>query len=403
MSTARLGDVLGPGLVAGASDIDPTTVGTVSAVGATTGYRLSWLTALVFPLLAVVEAISAQVGLATGRDLEDVAARQYGRRWGFVLLVSVLAVNVLTIAADLEAGAAALGLLTGGPWRWFVLPLAAALLAVLLLGSFDEVERILKYALVGLFAYGGAAVLARPDWADVLRRTVVPSFSLSTDDLAGALALLGTTLTSYTYVWQTVAYSTSSERHDGRLARADAVAGSFFATAIMWFILIATGTTLGAHHHAINTAEEAAQALRPVAGPAAATIFGLGLLVSAVLALPVLMITTAHVVGSEFNWRVGIRSGVPNAPRFYAAMAAAAALGAGIALGGVPPIRILVVASIAGGLATPVSLAFLLLIARNGRAMNGQPIARRLAVAGWAVTALVTLAGVVYLVQQLAR
>lgn len=396
----RAADILGPGLVGGASDVDPTTVGTVSAVGATTGYRLSWLTALVFPLLAVVESISTEVGLATGQDLEEVTAHQFGAGWGFVLLLSVLAVNVLTIAADLEAGAAALGLLTGGPWRWFVLPLAAVLLAVLLMGSFDELERVLKYVLVGLFAYGAAAVLARPHWADVLRTTLVPSLSFSATDLGSALALLGTTLTSYAYVWQTVAYSSTGARADRRAARADAVAGSFFATVVMWFILIATGSTLGAHHHMINTAEEAAQALRPLAGPAAAVIFGIGLLVSAVLALPVLMMTTAHVVGSEFNWRVGIGSGLPNAGRFYGAMAAAVALGAGIALGGVPPIRILYVASIAGGLGTPVSLVFLLLVARHTEAMHGRPISRRLAVSGWAVTAVVSLAGAAYLVQQ---
>jgi Mn2+/Fe2+ NRAMP family transporter len=396
-----LGRVLGPGLVGGASDVDPTTVGTVSAVGATTGYRLSWLTVLVFPLLAVVQSISTEVGMATGRDLEDVTAQRFGPAWGFVLLVSVLAVNVVTIAADLEAGAAALGLLTGGAWQWFVVPLAVALLAVLLVGSFDEVERVLRAVLVGLFAYAGAAVLARPHWGDVLRHTVVPSLSLSSTGLADALAIVGTTLTSYAYVWQTVAYAGRVD-HDVRRARTDAVAGSFFATAVMWFILIATGATLGAHHHAINTAGEAAEALRPLAGPAAATIFGVGLFASAVLALPILMITTAHVVGSEFNWRVGITSGVPHAARFYGAMAAAVALAAGIALGGVAPIRILYIASIAGGLATPVSLVFLLLVAGDSRAMHGQPITGRLAAAGWAVTAVVSLAGLAFLATQLA-
>jgi Mn2+/Fe2+ NRAMP family transporter len=373
----------------------------VATVGASTGYRLSWLSVLVFPLLAVVQAISTEVGLATRRDLEDVTAAHFGRRWGFVLLLSILAVNLLTIAADLEAGAAAVGLLTGRDGRWFVVPLAAVVLAILLLGSFDELERILRYVLVGLLSYGAAAVLARPDWNVVLRDTVVPSLSFSATDLAAALAILGTTLTSYTYVWQTVAYSSAGSRQDRRRARADAVAGSFFASAIMWFILIATGATLGAHHQAINTAEEAAQALRPLAGPAAATIFGLGLLVSAVLALPILMMTTAHVVGSEFNWRVGVGSGMPNARRFYGAIVSAVALGAGIALGGVPPIRILFIASIAGGLATPVSLVFLLLIARNPRAMNGRPVGRRLALAGWTVTAVVSLAGLAFLAQQL--
>jgi Mn2+/Fe2+ NRAMP family transporter len=393
---------LGPGLVGGASDVDPTTVGTVSVVGATTVYRLSWLMALVFPMLATVQALSTRVGYVTGRDLEDVAAKRFGRRWGFVLMASVLAVNVLTIAADLEAGAAAMGLLVGGAWQWFVVPLALALLALVLVGSFDEVERILKYVLVGLFAYGAAAVLARPHWGDVLRHTLVPSLSFSADDLGGALAIVGTTLTSYVYVWQTIAYGAENPpRRRPGVAQLDAVSGAFFATAVMWFILVASGATLGIHHQAINTADDAARALRPLAGSAAQVLFGAGLLASTVLALPVLMLTTAHVVGSEFNWRVGISSGLPNAPRFYATMAVAIALGAAIALAGVPPIRILFIASIVGGLATPVSLVFLLLVGRDAVAMNGQPVSRRLALAGWVVTGVVSLAGLAFLAQQL--
>jgi Mn2+/Fe2+ NRAMP family transporter len=169
----------------------------------------------------------------------------------------------------------------------------------------------------------------------------------------------------------------------------------------MWFILVASGATLGVHHQAINSAEDAARALRPLAGSAAQALFGVGLLASTVLALPVLMLTSAHVVGSEFNWRVGISAGLPNAPRFYATMAAAIALGALIALGGVPPIRILFIASIVGGLATPISLVFLMLVGTDAEAMNGRPVSRRLAVAGWMVTGIVSLAGLAFLAQQL--
>ncbi|MBV8159637.1 MAG: divalent metal cation transporter, partial [Acidimicrobiia bacterium] len=180
----------------------------------------------------------------------------------------------------------------------------------------------------------------------------------------------------------------------------DAVGGSFVATAAMWFILVATGATLGVHHHSVDTAEQAAEALRPLAGSAATVLFAVGLLISAVLALPVLMITTGRVVGSEFNWRERVLGSLPNAPRFYAAVGVATALGAAIALGGVPPIRILFIASIVGGLATPVSLAFLVLVGSDRRAMGGRPVSRPLAIAGWTVTGVVSLAGLAFLAQQ---
>src|SRR5271166_7106121 len=159
---------ISPELVSAASDNDPTNVGTAVAVGAQTGYQLSWVALLIAPLLGVVLTIAAQVGAVARADLQTLTVKRYGQRVGAVLLVSVVLVNVVTIAADLQAGAAGIGLLAGVDPRWLVVPLGAALLGLLVIGRYDEVVAVLRYVLLGFLAFGAAAALARPNWSQLL-------------------------------------------------------------------------------------------------------------------------------------------------------------------------------------------------------------------------------------------
>lgn len=391
----------GPGAVSGAADTDPTTVATVVVVGASTVYGLAWLTLLLLPVLAVVQVLATRVGLFTGRDLQQAVADGYGRVIGLLLLVTILGVNVVTIAADLEAGAAATNLLTGLDQHWLVVPLALVLLALLFLGSYDEMSRVLKYVMLCMLAYMAAAVLAHPNWRSVARGSLVPSLRLDADYVAGGLALLGTTLTTYMYLWQTVEQVEEPPEPDRLAAREfDAVVGAVLAGAVVWFILVASGATLGLHHQRVASAEEAAQALRPVAGPFASVLFAIGLLTSAVIALPVIMATGAYAAGAQFGWPRGLSRSVGQAPRFYAVMAAQTALGVALAFGGVSPIRLLFVASLIAGVATPMGLVLLVLVAANPTLMNHSPVSRRLRIAGWLVAILVSLVSAIYLVQQ---
>jgi Mn2+/Fe2+ NRAMP family transporter len=384
-STATLGrwrsflPALGPGLVSGAADADPTTVATLAVIGAGTIYGLGWLVLLLFPMIAVVQVIATQVGVSGRRDLMAAVAAGCGRSWRWLLLASVLAVNIVTIGADLEGGAAAVGLLTSADWRWFVLPLSLALLAVLILGRYEQVERALRYLLLILPVYAVAAVLAHPNWGAVASGTLVPHFRWNGNYTADALSLLGTTLTSYVYVWQTIAQVEHRHSRAGLRARKlDAVLGSLFAVALFWFILIATGATLGVHHVHADTAGDAARALRPVAGHLAGGLFALGLLGSAVVALSVLMATTAYVTGAQMHTNRGLSLRLSEAPQFYSALATAAILGTGIALSGISPIRLLFIAGIIGGIATPVGLAILLAVAGNRALMRDRPVTRPL-------------------------
>jgi Mn2+/Fe2+ NRAMP family transporter len=386
--------ILGPGVVAGASDNDPTTVATVAVVGSTTAYALGWVALLIFPMLALVQVIAARVGFTTRRNLADLVLARYGVHWSRLFVLSVLPVTLITLAADLKAGAEAVALLSGLDLRWFIIPLSVLALAIPALGSYSQVRRVLQCFALAFLAYVMAAFAARPDWGTVLHDSFIPSMKWSSDYTTGALALIGTTLTSYVYVWETIELAEEPDnRQSLRDAELDASIGAFFVTAIFWFILVATAATLGVHHHEVQTAEDAARALGPFAGPAASALFGAGLLASALLVLPVLMATTAYVLGSERDWPRSLMRPPSRARGFYATMAAAVAVAAGISFLNISPIRILFLASVAGGVATPTSLVFLLLVGRDGVTMGRHRISLGLAIGGYAVALIVTVFG----------
>jgi Mn2+/Fe2+ NRAMP family transporter len=384
---------IGPEMVSGASDNDPTNVGTAAVVGAQTIYRLSWVALLVAPLLAVVLAIAARVGVVTSSDLQSLTLKRYGPRVAVLLMASVVVVNMVTIAADVQAGAAGIGLLTGIGSRWIVLPLALILVGVLLIGRYGQVVAVLRYLLPGFLAFTAAAVLARPDWPRLLQASLVPALSLRGDQVTGALALLGTTLTSYVYVWETVQRGVEEPRHGtppgATRTSAGAIAGAVFTALILWSMLVASAATLGRHHQVVASPQDAAQALRPLAGPLAGNLFAAGLVVSAVVALPVLMASTAYVVGAQFDWRRGLSQRVGQARRFYAVLAASAGLAVAVTLAGVPVFGMLVAASVIGGLGTPIGLVLLVRLARDPLIMGDQAISPFLALAGWMIAVVV--------------
>ena len=365
-------------------------------------FGLAWLALLVAPALIVVQVIATRLGVVGGTDLATAARARFRPAVQHAVAGSIVAVTVLTLAADLSAGAAAIGLLAGISAKWLVAPLAAVIVGLLVLGTNEGVVRVLKYLTLALLAYAVSAVLTHVSWGQVLHHSLVPSFALTHDDIAGALALLGTTITSYVFVWQTIELA-HQRRTPERLGAAerDAAFGIVFAVVIIWFILVATGATLGIHHETVQTSQDAARALAPLAGSAASTVFGIGLLASALIAVPVLMSTAAYVVGAEFGWRRGLSEPLARAPRFYAALAVTSTAAVVVTLVHVSAIRLLFYASIAGGIGTPVALGCLLVLARDRTVMRGRPIGRMLGAAGWAVTATMGLLSGLYVLDQL--
>lgn len=351
-------------------------------------------------MLAAVQAISAAVGVVSRKGLEDCIRVRYGRGWALLALTAVLLVSLLTLAADLEGGAAAVGLLTHVDYRWFVLPFAAASAALLVFGHYASIENGLRYVALIFLAYIVSAVLARPDWSRVLHDSIVPHWRWNSAYVAGAIALLGTTLTSYAYVWETI--EMAEERPMLRrigLVQVDAALGMVFAGVIFWFIVICTGATLGVHHHVVETAQDAAAALGPVAGPYASLVFGIGLLASAALAVPVLAGTSAYVAAEAFGWRASLDRTFARAPRFYVALLMSLAIATIIAYAGFGPIQLLFASSIAGGIGTPITLTLLLLIAGDANVMKKHRVRGPLLVAGWTVNAIVIAATAIYFYQ----
>jgi Mn2+/Fe2+ NRAMP family transporter len=393
---------IGPELVSGASANDPTNVGTAAAVGAASGYQLAWVALLVAPLLGVVQTIAAHVGSVARNDLQTLTLKRYGPRVAAILLVSVVIVNLVTIAADLQAGAVGIGLLAGVDSRWLVLPLGLGLIGLLLVGKYDEVVGVLRYLLLGFLAFAVAAYLAHPDWSLLVRSSLIPTLSLRGDVVAGGLALLGTTLTSYVYVWETIERGVEepADAANGGLTRTrtGAFIGAGFTALILWFMYVASAATLGQRHQTVASAQDAAQALRPLAGSLAASVFAVGLVISAVVALPVLMATTAYVVGAQFDWRRGLSEQVSNAWGFYGVLAASVGLAVAVSLANISVIDMLVAASVIGGFGTPIGLVIMVLLGRDHTVMGTQPISERLALAGWTVAAIVGGFGLLYVV-----
>lgn len=393
--------VVGPGIVSGASDNDPTTVATLAIVGATTTYGLGWLVILVIPMLAVVQAISAAVGGVCRKGLEDVLAHRYGKAAAWIALVSLLSVNVLTLVADIEGGAAALGLLTGGiDFRFFVVPIAVFAAVMLIFLNYERVQRVMLVLPMLFLAYVVAAVMAHPNWHDVFAHSIVPHLENTKAYAQGAIALLGTTLTAYAYVWETI--EMAEERPPLRrlgLVQVDATLGVIVAGLSFWFIVIATGATLGVHHKEVQTAQDAAQSLAPIAGRWASIIFGAGLLGSSLIAVPILAATSAFVVAELFGWRAGISKTFWQAKRFFITLTVILAVAALLGLIGINPIKLLFVSSIAGGLATPVTLFLMLLVASNRTIMGKYRPKPPLLIAGWAVFAIVGGAAAFFLFQ----
>ena len=388
----------GPGLVAGASDADPTTVASLAVVGAATGYALLWLVFLLLPMIAIVQSIAASIGAISPTSIQVAIRRHYGMTWALLALVAVVAVNLTTLTADLEAGAESLKLLTGIPREYFVLPLAGSVAWLLVSRSYLHVERFLSFLPFIFICYGISAVLARPDWGALARSLAIPHFDFTVPIATGALALLGTTLTSYVYYWESIEVSERGTLpSELRSMKADAVYGALAPGVCFLFILIATAATLGKHHIPVQTATAAAGALEPLAGRSATALFAIGLLASAVIAVPVLAGTSAYVVTQTFGWHGSLNASVGQARIFYGVLLGSLAISAGFAFAGFSPIALLYWASVAGGLATPLTLWFLVAIAQNRAVMGDHRVRGWLAYGGWAVTAIVTASCVAFL------
>src|SRR6202795_4007975 len=333
--------ILGPGLITGAADDDPSGISTYSVAGAAYGYATLWIALLTFPLMVAVQLMCARLGMVTGRGLAS-AVRIHYPRWVLWSSCSILVVaNIINIGADLGGMAEATQLITGIRALIWIPFYALFIIGLLFWASYMRIAKIFKWLTLVLLAYVMASFFAHVDWRHALEVTFVPHLEWSRGFLAVLVAILGTTISPYLFFWQaaeeveeerakgrTLAGRKGASRGDLRSARADTIAGMFFSNLIMYFIILTTAATLHAHGKTdITTARQAAEALRPLAGDGAYLLFTLGLIGTGMLGVPVLVGSCAYAVAEGAAWRGSMADKPRSARKFYAVMAVAMALG----------------------------------------------------------------------------
>ncbi|MGC1302744.1 MAG: divalent metal cation transporter [Caulobacteraceae bacterium] len=402
--------VLGPGLITGASDDDPSGIATYSQAGAQFGYDLGWTLLFSWPLMCAIQEISARIGRVTGRGLAGNLLRHYPR-WILYCIVSLLLVaNTINLGADLGAMAAALRLVIGGP-----APLYVGLFAVVsvLLEVFVRYARyvsVLKWLTIVLFAYVGVAFVVHMPWATVARHLVVPKLSLKPDYLTVVVAILGTTISPYLFFWQAEEEVEEVKERPGAkpLQRApeqataeferirwDTYLGMGLSNTVAVFIVLTTAATLNAHGVTdIQTSSQAAEALRPIAGPAVFVVFALGIIGTGLLALPVLASSAAYAVGESFGWHVGLTRKLGRAERFYGVVALATLFGAGLNFTPLDPVKALFWSAVVNGVVAVPVMVMMMLLARRRDVMGQFIVPPVLRAVGWIATAVMAAAAI---------
>jgi NRAMP (natural resistance-associated macrophage protein)-like metal ion transporter len=400
--------ILGPGLITGAADDDPSGISTYSVSGAAYGYATLWIALLTFPLMAAIQLMCARLGIVTGRGL-GAAVRIYYPRWVLWGSCSILVVaNVINIGADLGGMAEVTQLITGIRSSIWIPVYALFIIGLLFWASYKRISRVFKWLTLVLFAYVLASFYAHVDWRHALAVTFVPHLEWSRGFLAVLVAILGTTISPYLFFWQ-AAEEVEEERAKGRTlthrkgatarelksARADTLVGMFFSNLIMYFIILTTAATLHVHGETnITTARQAAEALRPLAGNGAYLLFTLGLIGTGMLGVPVLVGSSAYAVAEGARWRGSVADKPRSAPKFYAVMAVAMAVGLALNYFGFNAVRMLFWSAVINGLLAPPLILLVILLTSSHKVMGKRVNPPLLRYLGWATFAVMTAAAV---------
>jgi NRAMP (natural resistance-associated macrophage protein)-like metal ion transporter len=405
---------LGPGLITGAADDDPSGISTYSVAGAAFGYATLWSALVSFPLMAAVQLMCARLGMVTGRGLAGVIRINFPRwvLWGACFLLIVA--NVFNIGADLAGMGDAMQMVTGFTAYFWTPFFALTILGLLFATSYRTMAKIFKWLTLVLFSYVITAFLAKPDWAMVLRATVIPQIHWTREYASILVGILGTTISPYLFFWQ-AAQEVEEDRERGKTtvkqrkgstleelakARVDVLTGMFFSNLVMYFIILTTAATLNAQGtRTIETARQAAEALRPLAGPGAYWLFTLGLIGTGVLAVPVLAGSCAYAIAEASRWRGASLGKKPHsAPRFYAVIAVSVGIGFILVYVGINAVKMLFWSAVLNGLLAPPLVVLVVLLTSNRKVMGQHENSRTMKVLGWACAVLMTVAAVAVLV-----
>ncbi len=403
----RLLAFLGPGLITGASDDDPSGIATYSQAGAQFGYGMAWVMLFSFPLMAAIQEISARIGRVTGQGIA-ANLRQHYPAWLLRSIVGLLLVaNIINLGADLGAMGDALTLLAGGPAHLYVILIAGLCAGLEIFSRYDRYVAILKWGTLSLFAYVATVLVVEVPWSVVIHDTLVPSFSWQKDYVVAIVAVLGTTISPYLFFWQASEEAEEERERPGaqplRTAphqaptelfriRLDTYIGMGFSNVISLFIIITTAATLNANGVTdINTSSQAAEALRPIAGRFAFTVFAAGIIGTGMLAVPVLAGSAAYALGEALGWPIGLARRPREAKAFYGTIAVATLIGIFVNFVDLDPIKALFWSAVLNGIvAVPLMIA-MMMMAMQPKVMGEFSLPRPLQAVGWLSTLVMTV------------
>jgi NRAMP (natural resistance-associated macrophage protein)-like metal ion transporter len=400
---------LGPGLITGAADDDPSGISTYSVTGASFGYAPLWTALFSFPLMSAVQLMCARLGMVSGRGLAGVIRLRYPKWVLWSACTLLIVANVVNIGADLGGMAATTTLITGIP-AYYLTPLYGGLIVSLLFwSSYRRIANIFKWLTLVLFAYVIAAFLAHPDWGAVLRSTFIPHVEWTSAYIATFVGILGTTISPYLFFWQatqeveeevdcgrtTVAQRKGATDKELRASRTDVLTGMFFSNLIMYFIILTTAATLHAHGQThITTAQQAAEALRPVAGNGAYLLFTLGIIGAGMLGVPVLAGSTAYAVGEGFGWPCSLRDTPRTAPRFYTVVGLATLVGIALTYWGIDAVSMLFWSAVVNGILAPPLVVLVVLLTCDPKIMGKRVSSPLLRTLGWITAGVMAFAAI---------
>ncbi|MFA6124701.1 NRAMP family divalent metal transporter [Sphingomonas sp.] len=412
---ANIVAALGPGLVTGAADDDPSGIATYSQIGAQFGYGLAWTMLFSYPLMAVTQEIAARIGLVTGCGIAQNLRRHYSPHLLRAVVLLLVIANVINLGADLGAMGAALRLLLGGPEQLYTIGFGLICIALETFLSYPRYAAILKWATLSLFAYVAVVFAAQVPWSVALTSTVLPEMTWDADHAMALVAILGTTISPYLFFWQSGQEVEEMHRRHAKplcitprdagpelkRVRNDTVIGMGFSNLIAIFIIFATAATLNAHGVTdIKTSSQAAEALRPIAGVFTFALFAAGIIATGMLAVPVLAGSAAYGVSEMFGWTTGLRRKPREASAFYATIAAATLGGVALNFTAIDPIKALYWSAVVNGVLAAPLMAVMMLIATNRRIMGRLTLPWPMIAIGWIATAVMAVASLAFFVLQ---
>ncbi len=400
--------VLGPGLIAGASDDDPSGIATYSQAGAQFGYGLTWTLLLTYPLMAAIQEISARIGRVTGFGIAGNIRRNYPR-WLLCPLVGLVVVaNVINLGADLGAMGAGVKLLIGGPAMVYVAAFGVASVLLEVFMGYSKYVAVLKWLSLSLLAYAATAFIVGVSWSKVALYTFVPHITWKAEYFVTVVAVFGTTISPYLFFWQAeeevedqqekpgaepLAQAPEQAREEIRRIEIDTYFGMGISNLVALFIIVTTAATLNVHGITdIKSSADAAQALRPLAGDFAFAVFAAGIIGTGLLALPVLAGSAAYALGEALNWPVGLARQWYQARAFYGTIAVATALGVAMNYLPIDPMKALFWSAVINGVAAVPIMATMMLIATRKKVMGSFTLPLALRLLGWIATAVMALA-----------